>query len=46
MIVGFLGENINWHLGFSAAGVGMVLGLVQYKVGLKYLAFQMLGTHG
>ena len=37
LIVGFLGENINWHLGFSAAGVGMVLGLVQYKVGLKYL---------
>ncbi len=38
LVVGFLGENINWHLGFSAAGVGMVLGLVQYKVGLKYLA--------
>lgn len=38
LIVGFLGENINWHLGFSAAGVGMVLGLVQYKVGLKYLS--------
>ena len=37
LVVGFLGENINWHLGFSAAGVGMVLGLVQYKVGLKYL---------
>ncbi len=37
LVVGTLGENINWHLGFSAAGVGMVLGLVQYKVGLKYL---------
>ena len=37
LIVGFLGERINWHLGFSAAGVGMVLGLVQYKMGLKYL---------
>ena len=37
LVVGFLGENINWHLGFSAAGVGMVLGLVQYKMGLKYL---------
>lgn len=37
LVVGFLGEKINWHLGFSAAGVGMVLGLVQYKVGLKYL---------
>ncbi len=37
LVVGFLGENINWHLGFSAAGVGMVIGLVQYKLGLKYL---------
>jgi POT family proton-dependent oligopeptide transporter len=37
LIVGFLGENINWHLGFSAAGVGMVLGLLQYKLGIKYL---------
>lgn len=37
LIVGYLGETINWHLGFSAAGVGMVLGLIQYKFGLKYL---------
>jgi POT family proton-dependent oligopeptide transporter len=37
LIVGLLGENVNWHLGFSAAGVGMVLGLVQYKLGAKYL---------
>jgi POT family proton-dependent oligopeptide transporter len=37
LLVGFLGENINWHLGFSAAGVGMVLGLIQYKMGLGYL---------
>jgi POT family proton-dependent oligopeptide transporter len=25
-----LGEKVNWHYGFAAAGVGMVLGLVQY----------------
>ncbi len=37
LLVGFLGETINWHLGFSAAGVGMVLGLIQYKMGLGYL---------
>ena len=37
LVVGFLGENISWHLGFSAAGVGMVLGLIQYKMGLGYL---------
>jgi POT family proton-dependent oligopeptide transporter len=37
LICGYLGENVNWHLGFSAAGVGMVLGLVQYSYGGKYL---------
>ena len=25
IVCGFLGEKINWHLGFSAAGVGMIL---------------------
>jgi POT family proton-dependent oligopeptide transporter len=37
LICGYLGENINWHLGFSAAGIGMVFGLIQYKVGIKHL---------
>ena len=37
LICGFLGETIDWHLGFSAAGVGMVLGLVQYSFGAKHL---------
>jgi len=37
LLVGYLGENVSWHLGFSAAGIGMVLGLIQYKVGGKYL---------
>ena len=27
----------SWHLGFSAAGFGMVLGLIQYRRGGKYL---------
>lgn len=31
LICGALGENWNWHAGFSAAGVGMVLGLIQYR---------------
>jgi POT family proton-dependent oligopeptide transporter len=35
-VVGFLGEKINWHWGFSAAGFGMLLGLVQYALGDKY----------
>lgn len=32
IITGYLGEKVDWHLGFGAAGVGMVLGLIQYKV--------------
>ena len=27
----------NWHLGFGAAGVGMMLGLVQYVLGDRHL---------
>jgi proton-dependent oligopeptide transporter, POT family len=37
IVCGYLGEKVNWHLGFGAAGVGMVLGLVQYRLGGKYL---------
>ena len=37
LVCGFLGEKVNWHLGFGAAGVGMVLGLIQYRLGGKYL---------
>ncbi len=37
LIVGGLGENVNWHLGFGAAGVGMILGLLQYVMGGKHL---------
>lgn len=33
IICGYLGERVNWHLGFAAAGVGMVLGLIQYRLG-------------
>ncbi|MGH9398816.1 MAG: peptide MFS transporter, partial [Thermoanaerobaculia bacterium] len=37
IVCGLLGEKVNWHLGFCAAGVGMVLGLIQYSLGGKYL---------
>ena len=37
IVCGYLGEKVNWHLGFGAAGVGMVLGLLQYRLGGKYL---------
>jgi POT family proton-dependent oligopeptide transporter len=37
IICGFLGERINWHVGFGAAGIGMILGLIQYRYGGRYL---------
>lgn len=37
LLCGLLGEGYNWHLGFSLAGVGMVLGLISYKYGDKFL---------
>ena len=37
LVCGYLGQRVNWHVGFAAAGVGMVLGLVQYIAGRKYL---------
>ena len=37
IICGYLGERVDWHLGFGAAGVGMVLGLVQYVRGARHL---------
>ena len=37
LVCGYLGERVNWHWGFSAAGVGMLFGLVQYQMGGKYL---------
>jgi POT family proton-dependent oligopeptide transporter len=37
IIVGYLGQNVNWHYGFAAAGVGMILGVIQYKMTENYL---------
>ena len=37
LVCGYLGENINWHLGFSAAGFGMALGVAQYVWGWRHL---------
>lgn len=37
IIAGYFGEGINFHYGFSVAGFGMVLGLIQYRYGYKYL---------
>ncbi|MGM0457781.1 MAG: peptide MFS transporter [Bacteroidota bacterium] len=37
LITGYLGEGISWHYGFGAAGIGMLLGLIQFKMTEKYL---------
>lgn len=42
MIVGYLGEGIDWHYGFGAAAVGMFLGLIVYRL----TAHQYLGEIG
>lgn len=37
LLVGYVGETINWHYGFGMAGVGMLIGQVVYIWGQKYL---------
>ncbi len=37
IIAGYFAQNINWHLGFACAGVGMTVGLVQYVRGRRHL---------
>jgi POT family proton-dependent oligopeptide transporter len=37
LICGYLGERVNWHYGFAASGVGMVLGLIQYALTRRHL---------
>ncbi|MEV7419344.1 oligopeptide:H+ symporter [Streptomyces sp. NPDC089919] len=37
-VIGTLGENVNWHLGFALAAVGMGLGLAQFLFGTRHLS--------
>jgi POT family proton-dependent oligopeptide transporter len=37
LVCSALGEKINWHYGFGAAGVGMVLGLIQFRLTARHL---------
>jgi POT family proton-dependent oligopeptide transporter len=32
LVAGYLGENVGWHWGFGAAGVGMLIGVIFYVV--------------
>jgi POT family proton-dependent oligopeptide transporter len=37
LIVGWVGEKVNWRLGFATSAIGMLIGVVQYLVTRKYL---------
>jgi POT family proton-dependent oligopeptide transporter len=37
LVCGYLGQEISWHIGFAAAGVGMTLGVIQYVLGARHL---------
>src|SRR6266581_1314267 len=44
IIAGALAQNVDWHLGFGCAGVGMTLGLVQYVAGRHRLRPEAAGV--
>jgi POT family proton-dependent oligopeptide transporter len=37
LITGALGQSFGWHYGFGFAGFGMLIGLVLYVAGMRYL---------
>ena len=45
LVVGTLGQRVDWHIGFGCAGIGMTLGLIQYVAGKRRLlpALERLG---
>ncbi|MEU7066477.1 oligopeptide:H+ symporter [Streptomyces sp. NPDC046161] len=38
LVVGTVGKEHNWHLGFALAAIGMGLGLTQFLLGTKHLS--------
>ncbi|MEU5075849.1 oligopeptide:H+ symporter [Streptomyces asoensis] len=38
LVIGTIGENVSWHLGFALAALGMALGLGQFLLGSRHLA--------
>src|SRR5210317_1431083 len=37
LLCGWLGETFGWGYGFGAAGIGMIIGLISFSYGQKYL---------
>ncbi|MGH7531101.1 MAG: peptide MFS transporter [Gemmatimonadales bacterium] len=48
LVVGTLGQRVDWHVGFGCAGIGMTLGLIQYVAGKRRIlpALERLGQTG
>src|SRR6185369_15682587 len=46
LISGTLGQKVGWHYGFGCAGVVMVLGLIIYLSGQKYLPNEERAVRG
>ncbi|MBX3033429.1 MAG: peptide MFS transporter [Bdellovibrionaceae bacterium] len=42
LVCGTLGEKVGWHYGFTAAGVGMMIGLAVYHLGRRQLPLDHL----
>ncbi|MFF8592726.1 oligopeptide:H+ symporter [Streptomyces sp. NPDC015220] len=38
LVIGTIGENVNWHLGFALAALGMAVGLGQFLLGSRHLS--------
>jgi len=38
LVIGTIGQSVNWHLVFALAGVGMAIGLIQFMLGSRHLS--------
>ncbi|MEY9877447.1 POT family proton-dependent oligopeptide transporter [Streptacidiphilus sp. MAP12-33] len=38
LVIGTVGQKVNWHLGFALAGIGMGIGLAIYLFGMRTLS--------
>ena len=46
LVIGTLGEKVDWHAGFGAAGIGMLIGLATYLVGRRHLPPDVIRKRG
>ena len=46
LIIGTLGEKVDWHFGFGAAGIGMLIGLATYLLGRRHLPPDVIRARG